>query len=71
MTFLSIETFGTFSGMAATFSLGAFAALAARRYAEHTADEEWVTLMGVPGRSADPGVAFVERALRQATSGAP
>jgi hypothetical protein len=43
--------------------LGAFAVLAVQRYAEWASDEEWITLMGVLGRSADPGVAFIKRAL--------
>jgi hypothetical protein len=47
--------------------LGAYAALAVRRYAEDAPDEEWITLMGVLGRSADPGLAFISRALAHAT----
>jgi len=47
--------------------LGAFAALAVRRYAEEAFDGEWVTLMGELGQSADPGLAFVKRALAHAT----
>jgi hypothetical protein len=46
--------------------LGAFAALAVQRYAEEASDEEWVTLMGELGRSADPGLAFIKRALSHA-----
>ena len=47
--------------------MGAFAALAVQRYAEQASDEEWITLMGVLGRSADPGLAFIKRALTLAT----
>ena len=47
--------------------LGTFAALAVQRYAEEASNEEWVTLMGELGRSADPGLAFIKRALAQAT----
>jgi hypothetical protein len=47
--------------------LGAFAALAVRRYAEEASNEEWVTLMGELGRSADPGLAFIKRALADTT----
>jgi len=47
--------------------LGAFVALAVQRYAERASDEEWITLMGVLGRSADPGLAFIKRALTLAT----
>ena len=43
--------------------LGTFAALAVQRYAEEASDEEWVTLMAELGRSADPGLAFIKRAL--------
>ena len=50
--------------------LGAFAALAVRRYAEEASNEEWVTLMGELGRSADPGIAFIRRALAHATHAA-
>ena len=47
--------------------LGAFAALAVQRYAEEASDEEWITLMGVLGRSTDPDLAFIKRALAHAT----
>jgi hypothetical protein len=36
---------------------------AVRHYAERAPDEEWVTLLGALGRSADPGLAFIRRAL--------
>ncbi len=44
--------------------MGAFAARSVRRYADAATDEEWVTLMGELGRSPDPGLAFIKRALR-------
>ncbi|HEX9753530.1 MAG TPA: hypothetical protein VGA46_08805 [Methyloceanibacter sp.] len=50
--------------------LGAFASLAVRRYEAEASAEEWVTLMGELARSADPGLAFIKRALSHAT-GAP
>ncbi|HUW72579.1 MAG TPA: hypothetical protein VMW05_00865 [Methyloceanibacter sp.] len=43
--------------------LGAFAALAVQRYAQEASDEEWVTLMGELGRSEDPGLTCLKRAL--------
>ena len=43
--------------------LGAFASLAVRRYEAKASDEEWVTLIGELARSADPGLAFIKRAL--------
>jgi hypothetical protein len=46
--------------------LGAFAGLAVQRYADQASDEEWITLMSVLGRSADPGLAFIRRALSAA-----
>lgn len=52
-------------------ALDAFAALAVRRYAENAADEEWITMMGILGRAADPGRAFIARALARAAQGAP
>lgn len=39
---------------------------AVRRYAAEASDEEWITLMGVIGRAADPGLACVKRALENA-----
>jgi hypothetical protein len=47
--------------------LGAFAVLTVQRYPERASDEEWITLMGLLGRSADPGLAFIRRALTFAT----
>lgn len=44
-------------------ALGTFAAVAMRRYVEEASDEEWVTLIGELSRSADPGLAFIKRAL--------
>jgi hypothetical protein len=44
-------------------ALGAFAALAVRRYEVEASAEEWVTLMGELAQSADPGLAFIKRAL--------
>jgi hypothetical protein len=46
--------------------LGTLAALAVQRYADSASDEEWVTLIGELRRSADPGLAFIKRALRAA-----
>ncbi len=47
-------------------AFGAFAAGAVRRYAAEASDEEWITLMGVLSRAADPGSACLRRALAHA-----
>jgi hypothetical protein len=47
-------------------TLGAFAAAAVRRYAADASDEEWVTLIGLLGRAADPGSICLQRALAHA-----
>jgi hypothetical protein len=44
-------------------SIGAYVAAAARRYAAAASDEEWITLLGVMGKSQDPGAAYLQRAL--------
>lgn len=44
-------------------TVGEFAALAVRQYAENAPNEEWITLMGSMSRSADPGSVFLKRAL--------
>ena len=43
--------------------LGAFVAAAVQRYAHEASDDDWVTLMGELGRSEDPGLTCVKRAL--------
>ncbi len=42
---------------------GTVVSLAVRHYAAAASDEEWVTLIGALGRSPDPALAFVRRAL--------
>ena len=54
---------------AEALQLGAFAALAAQRYAAEASDEEWVTLLGAMGRSMDPALTYLNRALIHVTSG--
>ena len=54
------------SAEAEGLGLGAFASLAVRRYEAEASAEEWVTLMGELARSADPGLAFIKRALAHA-----
>ncbi len=44
-------------------SIGAYMALATRRYAEEAPDEEWVTLLGLMAREQDPGAVFLKRAF--------
>jgi hypothetical protein len=43
---------------------GTIVVRAVTHYAERAPDEEWVTLLGALGSSADPGRAFIRRALR-------
>jgi hypothetical protein len=47
-------------------ALGAFAVQTVQRYETSASDEEWITLMGELARSADPGLAFIKRALDHA-----
>jgi hypothetical protein len=44
-------------------TLGGFAASAVRRYADGASDEEWITLMGALGRTANPGAVCMKRAF--------
>jgi hypothetical protein len=44
-------------------TLGAFASAAVRRYAAEASDEEWLTMIGVLQRAADPGGMCLRRAL--------
>ena len=44
-------------------TLGAYASWAFRTYADNASSEEWTTLIGVMGRSADPGSACLTRAF--------
>jgi hypothetical protein len=53
------------SAEAEGLGLGAFATRAVQRYAE-APDEEWITLLGELGRSDDPGLVFIKRALAHA-----
>ncbi|MDX2237289.1 MAG: hypothetical protein NW203_06975 [Hyphomonadaceae bacterium] len=48
-------------------SEGKFATASLRRYAAAAGDEEWVTLLGQMGKSADPGSVFLRRGLAWAT----
>ena len=43
--------------------IGACAANAVNRYAAEASDGEWLTLMGVLGRTGDPGLAYLKRAI--------
>jgi hypothetical protein len=49
--------------------LGTLAAYAVERYTAEASDEEWVTLMGALGRSEDPGLTCLKRALLHVTRG--
>jgi hypothetical protein len=48
---------------ASGLSVGAYMAIAARRYAEEAPDDEWVTLLGLMARGQDPGAIFLRRAF--------
>ena len=45
--------------------LAAYARSAVQRYAAEASDEEWVTAMAVLGRTSDPGMALLKRALER------
>lgn len=49
--------------------LGTLAAYAVERYTAEAIDEEWVTLMGALGRSEEPGLTCLKRALLHVTRG--
>jgi hypothetical protein len=49
--------------------LATYARSAVQRYAAEASDEEWITLMGLIGRSPDPGRACLKRALENALHG--
>ena len=44
-------------------TLGAYASLAVRHYADGASDEEWTTLIGQMGRTDDPGAVCLKRAF--------
>ena len=46
--------------------LPAYVAGTVRRYAVEASDEEWITLMGLLNRSADPGATCLKRAFEHA-----
>jgi len=48
-------------------SLGSYASMLVRRYADSASDEEWTTLIGQMGRAEDPGAICLKRAFAQAT----
>lgn len=43
--------------------LGAYAAWSVRTYADNAPADEWTTLLGIMGRTGDPGAAYLRRAL--------
>lgn len=43
--------------------LATYARSAVQRYAAEASDEEWITLMGLIGRSNDPGLTCLKRAF--------
>jgi hypothetical protein len=51
---------------AADLDLAAFTKAALQRYATEASDEEWITLMGLIGRTNDPGRVCLKRALNNA-----
>ena len=48
---------------AAGLDLATFARAALQRYAAEASDEEWITLMGLIGRTSDPGRICLKRAF--------
>jgi hypothetical protein len=48
--------------------LAAYTKVAVQRYVASASDEEWITLLGQMGRAADPGQAYLKRALELALS---
>ena len=40
---------------------GAFAARAVRLFSDGAADEDWITMLGIMGQSAEPGLACLRR----------
>jgi hypothetical protein len=53
---------------AAGLDLADFAKAALQRYATEATDEEWITLMGLMGRTSDPGLVCLKRAFENALS---
>ncbi len=51
--------------------LASYVRSAVQCYAAHASDEEWITLMGLIGRTADPGVVCLKRALESAVRSGP
>jgi hypothetical protein len=51
---------------AAGLDLATFARSALQRYAAEASDEEWITLMGLIGRTSDPGQVCLKRAFNNA-----
>ncbi|HXX08430.1 MAG TPA: hypothetical protein VEJ43_10240 [Pseudolabrys sp.] len=51
---------------AAGVDLATFARAALQRYAAEASDEEWITLMGLMGRTNDPGRVCFKRAFDNA-----
>jgi len=51
---------------AAGLDLASFAKAAVVRYAAQASDEEWITLMGLIGRTSDPGMVCLKRAFDDA-----
>lgn len=51
-------------------TLGAYVSWAFRAYADNASSEEWTTLIGVMGRSSDPGNACLRRAFAYMITGA-
>ncbi len=46
--------------------LATFSQAAVRRYSDAASEEEWVTLLGQIGQSADPAAIFIRRAFASA-----
>lgn len=51
-------------------TLGEFASAAVQRYASEASEEEWLTLLGLISRAADPAAVCLRRALEHTAAGA-
>lgn len=49
--------------------LASYARSAVQRYTAQASDEDWITLMGLIGRSPDPGLTCLKRAFENALHG--
>lgn len=65
---LALVTSVTVRADAAGLSTGVYAAECVADYADTASDEEWTTLIGQMGRTDDPGLVLLRRALASSCS---